>query len=222
MITAAVRLVVTKVSGRWLTFAIALTGITGSIASDAITVVLPPLAAMAFVAFGRSPLVGIGLGFASVSAGSNASLIVNATDPLLADISTSAAQIVEEDYVVSPLANILFTVPSSVVIAAIITLVFERWVGPRMEGIELDEDGGAGGDDDGAKGNEATGDDADGEATTEFEDLESARLDSTEKKGVRNGALAAWPSCSSSVPSPRFPAPPFADRRARSSPARRS
>lgn len=139
MIMAAVRLVVTKVSGRWLTFAIALTGITGSIASDAITVILPPLAAMAFLAVGRSPLVGIGLGFTAVSAGFNASLILNATDPLLAGISTTAAQIIDEEYVVSPLANIYFTVLSSLVLAAIITLVFESsttsspppWTTPR-------------------------------------------------------------------------------------------
>src|SRR5699024_11085298 len=53
---------VTTVSGRWLTFAIALTGITGSVASDAVIIVLPPLAAMAFLAVGRSPLLGIGRG----------------------------------------------------------------------------------------------------------------------------------------------------------------
>src|SRR5699024_9251002 len=62
VISTAVRSVVTTVSGRWLTFAIALTGITGSVASDAVIIVLPPLAAMAFLAVGRSPLLGIGRG----------------------------------------------------------------------------------------------------------------------------------------------------------------
>lgn len=185
MIMAAVRLVVTKVSGRWLTFAVALTGITGSIASDAITVILPPLAAMAFLAVGRSPLVGVGLGFVSVSAGFNASLIINATDPLLAGISTTAAQIVEEGYVVSPLANIYFTIVSSLVLATIITLVFERWVSPRMDGVELDVDaeGGPGG----PPQDEQETYDLD---PNEFDDLQSAALDETEKRGLRHGALA--------------------------------
>lgn len=200
MIMAAVRLVVTKVSGRWLTFAIAITGITGSIASDAITVILPPLAAMAFLAVGRSPLVGIGLGFTAVSAGFNASLIINATDPLLAGISTTAAQIIDEEYVVSPLANIYFTILSSLVLAAIITLVFERWVSPRMEGVELDADGDGDGltarpDETGSEetGSEKAGSDearSDDLEPDEFDDLESAALDDTEKRGLRNGSLA--------------------------------
>src|SRR5699024_5365883 len=54
MIAGFVRGVVTMVSGRWLTFAVALTGITGSVASDAVIIVLPPLAAMAYLAVGRS------------------------------------------------------------------------------------------------------------------------------------------------------------------------
>src|SRR5699024_1167084 len=94
VISTAVRSVVTTVSGRWLTFAIALTGITGSVASDAVIIVLPPLAAMAFLAVARSPLLGIALAFASVDA--------------------RAIQLVDEEYVVSPLSNIYFTVPSSV------------------------------------------------------------------------------------------------------------
>ena len=200
MITAAVRLVVTKVSGRWLTFAIALTGITGSIASDAITVILPPLAAMAYLAVGRSPLVGIGVGFASVSAGFNASLVINATDPLLAGITTTGAQLIDEDYVVSPLSNIYLTVISSFVIAAIITIVFEKVVEPRMQGVALDagqqedaapvepEDSEADSDSASAESSPDPGDSA--EETDDFGSLEDAQLDPVEKKGLRNGLIA--------------------------------
>jgi aminobenzoyl-glutamate transport protein len=184
LITAAVRGVVTRVKGRWLTFAVALTGVTGSIASDAVTVILPPLAALAYLAVGRSPLLGIAVGFASVSAGFNASLVVNATDPLLAGISTTAVQVVEEDYVVSPLANIYFTVPSSIVLAAIITVVLEKWVAPRVEGIELDGPR--------APGHEGTTEDetSTGDPATDFTDLESMRLSAEERRGLRNAAVA--------------------------------
>ena len=138
LISAAVRRVVSAVSGRWLTFAVALTGITGSVASDAVIIVLPPLAAMAFLALGRNPLLGIVVAFASVDAGFNASLVITAAEPLYAGISTSAAQLVDPEYVVSPLSNIYFTVPSSIFLATLITWVMERWVAPRVEGLELD------------------------------------------------------------------------------------
>lgn len=202
LITAAVRGVVTRVSGRWLTFWVALTGVTGSIASDAVTVILPPLAALAYLAVGRSPLFGIAVGFCSVSAGFNASLVINATDPLLAGISTSAAQIIEEDYVVSPLANIYFTVPSSILLAVIITLVLEKYVAPRTEQLELDGPHARNGGQERqpsatATGIEGTGSgDTGSEATegedpaAEFTDLESMRLDAEEKRGLRNAALA--------------------------------
>jgi aminobenzoyl-glutamate transport protein len=184
LITAAVRGVVTRVKGRWLTFAVALAGVTGSVASDAVTVILPPLAALAYLAVGRSPLLGIAVGFVSVSAGFNASLVVNATDPLLAGISTTAVQVVEDDYVVSPLANIFFTVPSSILIAALITVVLERWVAPRVEQIELDGPRAPGHEGDSEDDSPASGDEAD------FTDLESMRLSAQERRGLRNAAVA--------------------------------
>ncbi len=193
MITAAVRSVVTRVSGRWLTFGIALTGVTGSVASDAVTVILPPLAALAYLAVGRSPLFGIAVGFCSVSAGFNASLVINATDPLLAGISTSAAQILEEDRVVSPLANIFFTVPSSIVLAAIVTVVLEKYVAPRTEQVELDGPHAPSSDDEPQPSPTAGADDegADSEdPAEEFTDLESMQLSRDEKRGLRNAGLA--------------------------------
>lgn len=196
MIAGFVRGVVTTVSGRWLTFAVALTGITGSVASDAVIIVLPPLAAMAYMAVGRSPLLGIAVAFASVDAGFNASLVITAAEPLYAGISTSAAQLVESEYVVSPLSNIYFTIPSSIFLAALITVVVERLVAPRVEGIELDGPHAPGGDRSdevteakGAAG-EAKGEAADvaGEAV-DFDSVESMRLTAVEKRGMRKAGL---------------------------------
>ncbi|APT93048.1 transporter [Corynebacterium phocae] len=128
LLSALVRAMVAKVSPKWLTFVVALAGVTGSVASDAIYVILIPLGAMAFHAVKRSPIVGAMVAFAASSAGFNASLILNITDLLLAGISTSAAQLVDEDYVVNPLANIFFVIPSAVVLALIITAVTELFV----------------------------------------------------------------------------------------------
>lgn len=125
LIHTALRVVVSKVSARWLTFVLALAGVTGSIASDAITVVLIPLGAAAFKAAGRSAVLGGVVAFAASSAGFNASLLVNLTDPLLGGISTSAAQLVDPEYQVSPVANYFFSASSAVLLAIVITLVTE-------------------------------------------------------------------------------------------------
>ena len=131
LLSALVRSMVAKVGPKVLTFTLALAGVTGSVASDAVYVILIPLGAMSFHALGRSPIVGAMVAFAASSAGFNSSLILNITDLLLAGISTPAAQLVDENYEVSPLANIFFVIPSAVVLALIITLVTELFVNKR-------------------------------------------------------------------------------------------
>ncbi|MFW8575065.1 AbgT family transporter [Corynebacterium pseudodiphtheriticum] len=131
LLSALVRSMVAKVRPKVLTFTLALAGVTGSVASDAVYVILIPLGAMSFHALGRSPIVGAMVAFAASSAGFNSSLILNITDLLLASISTPAAQLVDENYDVSPLANIFFVIPSAIVLALIITAVTELFVNKR-------------------------------------------------------------------------------------------
>lgn len=128
LISAVLRAMVARVGPRTLTFAVALAGVTGSVASDAVYVILIPLGAMSFRALGRSPIVGAMVAFAASSAGFNASLVLNVTDVLLGGISTSAAQLVDPGYAVSPLANYFFVVVSSFILAGIITAVTELFV----------------------------------------------------------------------------------------------
>ncbi|GAA1176942.1 hypothetical protein GCM10009584_18010 [Ornithinimicrobium humiphilum] len=147
LLAAAIRAVVAKVSPRWLTFVLALTGVTGSVASDAIYVVLIPLGAAAFKAVGRSPVLGAVVAFGSASAGYNASLLVTGTDAILAGLSTSAAQLVEEGYVVSPVANYFFSIASAIVLALIITAVTELLLTRTTRGLDDDSDDAEGLDD---------------------------------------------------------------------------
>ncbi|MCT1451588.1 AbgT family transporter [Corynebacterium sp. p3-SID1145] len=139
LLSALVRRMVVRVSPKMLTFMVALAGVTGSVASDAIYVIIIPLGAMAFYAVGRSPIVGATVAFAASSAGFNASLILNITDLLLAGISTSAAQLVDDAYTVSPLANIFFVIPSAVVLSLIITAVTEFYVDRKAKQL-IDDD----------------------------------------------------------------------------------
>ncbi len=131
LIASAVRAVVSKVGPKSLTFVVALAGVTGSVASDAVYVILIPIGAMSFRAMGRSPIVGAMVAFAASSAGFNSSLVLNITDVLLAGISTSAANIADAEYVVSPLANYFFVMASAVVLALIITAVTELYINKK-------------------------------------------------------------------------------------------
>ena len=106
-------------------------GIMSSMALDAGYVVLPPVAAILFMAAGRSPLLGIAASFAGVSAGFAANLFITAIDPLLAGFTTAAAQLLDSEYQVAVTCNWWFMAASTLVLTLtgwFITLV---WVSPR-------------------------------------------------------------------------------------------
>ncbi|MGO1621002.1 MAG: AbgT family transporter [Candidatus Corynebacterium faecigallinarum] len=135
LISAAVRGMVARTGPKTLTFVVALTAIIGSVASDAIFIIVIPLGAMAFNALGRSPIVGAVVAFAGSAAGFDASLLLNITDVLLAGISTSAAQLVDPNYEVNPLSNYYFVIGSSVVLAGIITVLTEFFMDKKIHQI---------------------------------------------------------------------------------------
>ncbi|WP_317493806.1 AbgT family transporter [Haloechinothrix sp. LS1_15] len=141
LLSAMLRGSVTRVPAKWLTFVVALTGICGSVASDAAYVVLVPLAALVFQAVGRSPVVGIIVAFAAVSAGWNATLVIAPTDALLAGVSTEAASFIDPDHVVTPIANYFFNAASAIVLAIVITLVTELLLSKRSDATADDESG---------------------------------------------------------------------------------
>ena len=140
MLNAMLRGSVTRVPAQWLTFAVALTGVTASVASDAAYVVLIPLGALLFKAAGRSPILGLVLAFTSASAGYNASLLITPTDALLSALTTEAAGIIDADHTVTALDNYFFTFVSALVLAALITLVTEYVLSRRTDSLGEDHD----------------------------------------------------------------------------------
>jgi aminobenzoyl-glutamate transport protein len=132
MLPAMLRGAVARVPARWLTFTLAFTAMVAHAASDAAYVVLVPLGALAFKAVGRSPMLGAVVAFVSVSAGYDASPLLTPTDAVLAGLTTAAAQTVDPGYVVNPLSNYFFSVGSSVVLAAVITVVTEKVIARRV------------------------------------------------------------------------------------------
>lgn len=114
-------------------------GIESNIASSTGYVVLVPLGAILFMAFGRHPIAGLAAAFAGVSGGWSANLIIGANDPLFAGMSTQAANIIDPSYVVSPLGNWYVMAVSTIMLTVIGALVTDKLVEPRLGKYTPDE-----------------------------------------------------------------------------------
>ncbi len=107
-------------------------GVVSNIASDAGYVILIPLGAMIFRAYGRHPMAGFAAAFAGVSGGYSANLLIGSLDPLLAGISQAAASDINPDYKVSVMGNFFFLFVSTFLITILGTFVTNRIVEPRL------------------------------------------------------------------------------------------
>lgn len=107
-------------------------GVMTNIAENAGYVVFIPLAAMIFRAYKKHPLAGVAAGFAGVSGGFSANLIVGALDPMFAGITQAAAQMVDPDYQVSAACNWYFLIASTFLITILGTVITDKVVEPRL------------------------------------------------------------------------------------------
>lgn len=139
-ITTGLKKMLNVTPKKLLTPALILVAIVSHTAADAGYVLVIPLGGIIFHAAGRHPLVGIAAAFAGVSGGFSANFIPAGIDPLLAGFTQSAAQVLDKDYVVNPLANIYFTGLSSFIIVAIGWYVTEKIVEPRLNKLTIDPD----------------------------------------------------------------------------------
>ncbi len=132
LFAALLKLTVTSVP-RWLVPpTVIFAGINANIASDAGIVILPPLAALLYVAIGRHPLAGIADAFAGVSAGFSANLLLGTIDPLLAGITQDAARYFHPGYEVYASCNYYFMAASVGLLTLLGWFVSARIVQPRL------------------------------------------------------------------------------------------
>ena len=94
--------------------------------------VLIPIGALVFLSYGRHPLAGLAATFAGVSGGYSANLLIGALDPLLAGISTEAAQLIDPQYQVSVTSNWYFMIVSTFLIVILGTVVTDKLVEPHL------------------------------------------------------------------------------------------
>ncbi|HIF9533533.1 TPA: AbgT family transporter [Photobacterium damselae] len=125
---------------KFLTPMLILVAIVSHTAADAGYVLVIPLGGIIFHAAGRHPLAGIAAAFAGVSGGFSANFIPSGIDPLLAGFTQEAARIMDPDYIVNPLANIIFTGLSSSIIVAIGWYITDKIIEPRLAKTAIDDD----------------------------------------------------------------------------------
>ncbi len=131
-LTALMKRAVSITPARIVTPMLVFLGVMSNIASDIGYVVLVPMGAMIFAAYGRHPIAGLAAAFAGVSGGFSANLLIGTLDPMLSGISTEAAKLVDASYVVEPASNWYFMIVSTFLIVAIGTIVTDRIIEPRL------------------------------------------------------------------------------------------
>jgi len=126
---------------RWLAIAtprslltpmIVLLGANSSVASDAGYIILPPLAAALYLAMGRPPIAGLAAAFCGVSGGFGGGFFPTGGDGFLAGVATTAAHIIDPDYVVNATHNICFKMGSALVVTLAGWFVTDRIIEPRL------------------------------------------------------------------------------------------
>lgn len=149
------------VPSKLLTPTIVFLGVMSNVASDAGYIVLPPLAAALYVAFGRSPIAGIAAAFAGVAGGFSANLLVGSTDILVSGITEVGARVIDPAYTVLPTCNWGFMAASTILLTFVGWGVTAWIVEPRLTAQRVGMDG---------MGTSATGENT---------------LDDTERRGLR-------------------------------------
>ncbi|MFD0549236.1 AbgT family transporter [Streptomyces rectiviolaceus] len=139
-LAALMKVGVSRVPASWVVFAVAFAGTVAHVASAAAYVILVPLGGLAFRAVGRSPVLGIVVAYTAIASGYDASPVPTPNDAIFAGITTTAAKIAGgDDAYVSPLSNWFFNIASSLLLAAVITLV-TRFVLSKRPDLDADPD----------------------------------------------------------------------------------
>lgn len=132
LINALLKSAVKITPAKLITPAVVFLGVMSNIASDAGYVILLPLGAMIFRAYGRHPMAGLAAAFAGVSGGFSANLLIGTMDPLLAGITQSAVTIIDPNYEVAVMGNYFFLCVSTFLITILGTFVTNKIVEPRL------------------------------------------------------------------------------------------
>lgn len=119
---------------RWaLPYAVGVGGVAGSVMSDSVFVIVPPLAAMVFSAAGRHPMAGLLGGFAAAGAGYSTNVVPTSLDALFAGITGPAAEILPDPGTpVNAVSNWWFNIASAIALMLLAGFIIDKVLEPRL------------------------------------------------------------------------------------------
>lgn len=132
LMEASIKGCASRISGKSVTLVVMILGMLANLASDAGTILLPPLAAIAFLGVGRHPLIGLFAGYAAVTLGFSANIIISVVDVLVASFTIPAAQMMDPNYAGNATMNLYFMIASTFILAILGTIITEKFIAPRF------------------------------------------------------------------------------------------
>ena len=119
-------------SKRFLTPAVITVSVFCHLASDSVYVVLMPVSALMFYAFGRHPLAGIACSFAGLAGGFTASFTPSIIDPVMQGFTEAASHTIDPAYSVNVLCNYFFALGGTLFVILSCWYVTDKIVEPRL------------------------------------------------------------------------------------------
>ena len=131
---AAVRLVFARVPRSAVPYVVALVACQGHVMSDASFLVIPPLAALVFLAVGRHPLAGLIGAYACTATGYGGGLLMGTLDASLAGITQKAASLLPagQDFQGNIAMNYYFGVAAGLILPIVGGLLIDKVLEPRL------------------------------------------------------------------------------------------
>lgn len=133
LLSALIRIVFGS-APRWaLPYAVGAGGVIGSVMSDSVFVIVPPLAAMVFSAAGRHPMAGLLGGFAAAGAGYSTNVVPTSLDALFAGITTSVSGVLPDPGTpVNAVSNWYFNIVAAFALILLAGFIIDKVIEPRM------------------------------------------------------------------------------------------
>ncbi|RDY26917.1 AbgT family transporter [Romboutsia weinsteinii] len=145
LMTATIKASTSKIPKSKVTIVVMTIGMLANIASDAGTILFPPLAALVYLGVGRHPLIGLFSGYAAVCLGFAANIMISVNDILAASFTVPAAQMIDPSFEANATMNLIFMIVSTFILIGLATIITEKVIAPRFGKYEgdakLDVDG---------------------------------------------------------------------------------
>jgi aminobenzoyl-glutamate transport protein len=131
---AAVRMVFSRVPRSAVPYVVALVACQGHVMSDASFLVIPPLAALVFLAVGRHPLAGLIGAYACTATGYGGGLLMGTLDASLAGITQKAASLLPagEGFHGNIAMNYYFGVAAGLILPIVGGLLIDKVLEPKL------------------------------------------------------------------------------------------